>query len=164
MPRPGTELETLPRGMDSRDSRDVLAQEREERRRWGVPDKDGRIRSMHGVRTRAAFRPLLPDAPRGVVSREAAEIYVAQIQRVLDMDCWTRQEQSYLYSLRKKWRARARGEDTRFILRGCLPPSRGMYTPADCARDIHALLESAMMPKRQSMTERMAKARSRRAF
>ena len=152
--------------MDSRDSRQVLAQEQTERERWGTRDKDGKIRTMYGVRTRAAFRPLLPDAPRGVVSREAAEIYVAQIQRVLDMDCWTRQEQSYLYSLRKKWRARARGEDTRFLLRGCLPPSRGMYTPADCARDIHALLESATLPRRTSMTERMAKAgaRSRRAF
>lgn len=150
--------------MNREESRIAEGQEREERRRWGVKDKDGKVRTMYGVRTRAAFRPLLPDAPRGVVSREAAELYVAQIQRVLDMDCWTRQEQSYLYSLRKKWRARARGEDTRFILRGCLPPQRGMYTPADCARDIHALLASATMPKRRSMTERLAKARSHRAF
>lgn len=159
MPPLGIDIEPQP-DMDSRTSREAIAQEREERRRWGTPDKDGRIRTMYGVRTRAAFRPWLPDAPKGAVGREAAQRYVAQIQRVLDMDGWTRSEQAYLYGLRKRWDARARGRDTRYLLRGCTPPCRGAYTPADCAKDIRALL-TARPVQPESMTQRMRRARRR---
>lgn len=132
--------------------REMARMEREERRAWGHPDQDGIVRSVGGVRTRAAFRTHLRAAPTGLVTQEQAAIYAREIQDVLDMDCWTRNEQADLYRLRRLWQRRANGEDTRFRLRGVFAdtalgpnPRTGQHkkglTPAECAEACLRLLE-----------------------
>ena len=72
-----------------------------------------------GHRCRAAFYQFLPEAPkvaRG--SRDLAKWYVSEIDRVIEMQMWSREEQDRLRFLRKKWERRAEGRDSRYLERG----------------------------------------------
>lgn len=127
-------------------SSEIGAEETVERQRFGIPDKDGKIRNKrYWGMAKAAYRAVLPPAPVGPCTRERAAIYARDIQRVLD-DCdqWTRNERSRLHRDLKKWQARARGEDRRFEAMGGvfggLNDRHRPYTPGDCLADIRKIL------------------------
>lgn len=129
-------------------SSDIARASREDSRAWGIPDRDGRVRSSWGVRNRAAFRAWLPDAPTGACSRARAAIYVRDIEHCLEQhrEELTRSEQSYLYRLAKTWRGRADGLDGRFDALGGVFGGRAdrhrAYTPADCLADLRKLVDT----------------------
>lgn len=137
-----------------------LNADRPDRRAWGTPDRDGRVRTLFGVRVRAAFRPLLRDAPTGAMTRETAAGYAREIDAVLDLPDWTRSERQYLYGLRKRWQRRADGEDPRFnalggVFGGATDRTRGL-TPSECAGRIMKLLNKSGAA-RESQSERVAR-------
>ena len=107
------------------------------RRRYG---KNGR--APYGRPLRAAYYQHLPPAPRGKhLTREDAAIYVAKIQRVIDMECWTRREKEVLRVLKARWGKRARGEDPRYAAMGNAPGVNNRFRKKTLADDIAAMRE-----------------------
>jgi hypothetical protein len=87
-------------------------------------DADAGYREAYGPRPfgkplRRPYYQFLPEAPAGrFVSRDQAAAYLAEIDRVLDMQQWTAREQEGLRRLRVRWAARASGKDARFAAVG----------------------------------------------
>lgn len=72
-----------------------------------------------GARPRAAFWPMLGETPMcGPGETGRARQFHKKIILALDAGGWTHSEQTQLTTLEKKWGARARGDDHRFVLVG----------------------------------------------
>jgi hypothetical protein len=90
---------------------------------WG---RDGR--APWGSPLRAAFYQYLPEVPiRRYLGLEWARRYVAEIQRVLDREEWTRDERNRLKQLKKKWQRRADNQDARYNRCGTLGGREGKF-------------------------------------
>lgn len=86
-----------------------------------VTDREERARQVMRGRPqpRAAFWPLLGDTPQcGPGDVALARMFHKKIIRALEEGGWTHSEQTQLGNLERKWGARARGEDPRFVLVG----------------------------------------------
>lgn len=84
-------------------------------------DREERARQVMRGRPnpRAAFWPLIGDTPQcGPGDVATARMFHKRIIRALEQGGWTHSEQTQLGNLERKWGARARGEDPRFVLVG----------------------------------------------
>jgi hypothetical protein len=109
------------------------------RRAYGTNGK-----APYGRPLRAAFYQFLPESPRGqYVSHEAAKQYVAEIQRVLDTEQWTRDERTRLKALKRIWSRRAEGRDARFEAMGVQGGVTNKHRPKT-TRDIIIAIRDAI--------------------
>jgi hypothetical protein len=102
----------------------------------------------YGRGLRAAFYAELAPAPAGrFVGREDAKRYLAEIDRVIDLQCWPRHEKERLRVIRHRWLARAEGRDARFAAvgaQGGVNEKCRKRTAGDAIAEIRrAILESA---------------------
>jgi hypothetical protein len=100
-------------------------------------------RTPYGRRMRAAFYQFLPESPKGrYLGRDDAARYVAEIERVIDMQQWTGHEQETLRQLRQKWKARATGKDARYLAMGAAGGVNDRYRKKTAADVICAIRDA----------------------
>lgn len=89
---------------------------------------------------RAAFYTELAPAPSGrYVTREMAQAYLAEVDRVIDIPDWPRHEREKLRVIRHRWLARAEGRDPRFLAMGVQGGVNEKHRPGTVADTLAAI-------------------------
>lgn len=89
--------------------------------RRGHEMEDSASSANWGVRMRSAYLSIVGDSPRlKPDDRRNASRHLARVETAIEKGGWTRGEWRRLYEMRRKWSARANGQDERFKLYGTL--------------------------------------------